>query len=155
MGVNIWARTDNGYRLQHDGRGNHYAALRNPPTDWTLQTKTDHVICGPPPQAASGQHGPQKAATLLQHDVGKGRQLGRDSGPETERKEAPHSTHAGRPGTERRNCKLSGKAQGMYHFSTRQWGWRSAALMCNQCRDAAPAQPAHTLECARCGAEKT
>ena len=95
--------------LLYDGR-NHYAALRNPPTDWTLQTKTDNVIGGPPPEAATGQQGPQKAATLQQHDGEERTQQRNDCGPETERKEAPHSTHAGWPETVWRNCKLCGEA---------------------------------------------
>ena len=57
-------------RLPNDGR-NHYAALRNPPADWTLRTKTDRVIGGPLREAATVQQKPQVAATLRQHEVGR------------------------------------------------------------------------------------
>ena len=160
-------RTDGDYRLRRGGRGDgarredmahisrHFAALRNQPTDWTLQTNTDIVIGGPPPEAAAGQQWPQKAATNQRSDVGENTGQGRDGGPVAEREEASNSTHAGQPGTARRNCNFFGEARGRTHFAARQWGWSSTAPTCNQRRDATSAQPAHTPACARRVAEKT
>ena len=79
VGANVWVRAVKGYRLHRDGRGdgardenvahlpyngrNHYAALRNPSTDWTLQAKAGRLIGGPPPGAPTGKKGTQKVAT--------------------------------------------------------------------------------------------
>ena len=84
--------------LLYNGR-NHYAALRNPPTGWTLQTNTDHAIGGPQPKVATGQRKAPKAATLQQHEERQGTHQGHVGGPEKERKEASYGTYAGRPGT--------------------------------------------------------
>ena len=62
MGVDASMRADTDYRLRRDGRGggareettahllddgrNRDAALRSPPTDWTLEAKTDRVMGG-------------------------------------------------------------------------------------------------------------
>ena len=127
-------RTDNSYRLQRDGPGegrrdenvahlqyngcNHDGALRNPPTDWALQTETDHVVGGPQPEVATGQREAPKAATLQQHEERQSTCQRHVGGPEKERKEASYRTYTGRPETERRTCKLCGKATERNDFAT-------------------------------------
>ena len=173
VGVNVWARMDNGYRLQlqcrncdrstqgnvahllYDKGRNHYMALRRPPTDWTLQTKTDRAIGSSAPRGAvAGQQEARGAACPKQPDVETSAEQGRGDGSETEHQEAPKRTWAGRRKIALRNCKLCGVAKGRPHFTPRQWAWRGAAPTCNQCRDATPAQPAATRACACCGVEK-
>ena len=149
------ARQENVAHIFYDKGRNHYVALRKPPTDWTLRTKTDRVAGGPAPGAAAGQLKAQRAACPLQPDVERSAKQGRDGGSETERKEAPKSTGTGKPKIALRNCKLFGEAKGRRHLTTRQWEWRGAAPTRNQCRDATPAQPARTRACAGCGVEKT
>ena len=170
VGANVWVQTDNGYRLQRDGRGdgateenvvhllydgrNHYAALRNPPTDWALQTKTDLVILGPP-EAANGQRETREAAAPQLHDVGKSTDQGCGSGSEIGREQATRSTFTGTKKIARNTCKVCGVAKERGHFTPRQWKWRSLAPTCNQCQLAISARPERTRACARCGKEKT
>ena len=104
VGVSVWVRADRGFRLRRGGRGdgarggtmahllcdarNHYAALRNPPTDWALRTMTDRVIGGPP-EAVTGKQEEQKVAAPQQRDVGESTELGHDGGPETAQGSSP------------------------------------------------------------------
>ena len=113
------------------------------------------MIGDPPPEAATGQQEPRKTATLQKHDAEQSTQLGPDGGPETQRKEFPHKTRAGRPETELGTCKLRGKALWRNDFTARQWAWRSTAPTRNQRRNVTLAQPTHARICAGCGAEET
>ena len=77
----------------YSGR-NHYAALRNPPTDWTLQTKAELLIREQPPEAPTGEQVTRNVVTPQQHDVGNSAGQGRDGGPEAEREKALRGSSA-------------------------------------------------------------
>ena len=139
--------------LLYNGR-NHYAALRNPPTDWTLQTKTDDVIGGPQPYVATGNREAPEAANLQRREERQSTRQGHAGGPKKEREDASYRTRAGRPETERRNCKLFGEAEEWIDSAARQWTWRREAPTCNQRHNAMPARPASTRQCGGCGEER-
>ena len=171
IGVNVWARTTSGYRLQVDARNegyakeavahllfvgrNHYMVLRNPPKVWQLQGRAENESQGRTGLAIEQQVTRTASGTGAHGEVDGGTESRGGEVGEELRGEVPSEgaiakkkKAVGRPCKETKKCEVCGVEKLKLCYSNRQWRQRSST--CGPCASKPSALPERQRVCVQC-----